>query len=65
MSYYQCGGCTTRRYPFGQGGARRTAEALGVPLLAEVPLEDEICATSDSGQRTCLRTGARAPAHAL
>ena len=53
MSYYECGGCGSRRHPFGHGGARRTAEAMGVPILAEVPLEDDLCAASDAGTRTC------------
>jgi len=59
MSYYECGGCASRRHPFGHGGARRTAEAMGVPLLAEVPLEDDLCAASDAGTRTRAPTERR------
>jgi len=40
----------TRNYIFGEGGARRTAEALGAPFLGEVPLISEIRQTADEGK---------------
>ncbi len=35
---------------FGEGGARRTAEALGVPFLGEIPLDPALRAASDAGK---------------
>ena len=40
----------TRTFLFGEGGARRTAEALGVPFLGEVPIYPEIGTGSDAGE---------------
>ncbi|MFN3325067.1 MAG: Mrp/NBP35 family ATP-binding protein [Bryobacteraceae bacterium] len=39
---------------FGQGGGRRTAEAMGVPLLAELPLVPEIRLGGDTGRPVAL-----------
>jgi ATP-binding protein involved in chromosome partitioning len=41
---------------FGEGGARREAEALGVPLLAEVPIDMALRQAGDTGRP--LTTGA-------
>ncbi len=49
MSYYACPRCGTREDVFGSGGGRREAEALGVELLAEIPLVPEIRASMDRG----------------
>ncbi|HZI89617.1 MAG TPA: Mrp/NBP35 family ATP-binding protein [Candidatus Polarisedimenticolia bacterium] len=49
MSGYICPHCGTRDDIFGQGGATRAAEALGVPLLGEIPLDAAIRKHSDSG----------------
>lgn len=38
-----------RTYIFGQAGARRTAEAAGVPFLGEIPLDVRLRETSDAG----------------
>jgi ATP-binding protein involved in chromosome partitioning len=35
---------------FGSGGGRREAAALGVPLLAEIPLVPEVRACMDRGE---------------
>lgn len=35
---------------FGREGAKRLAEELNVPLLAQIPLVEDICAHADSGQ---------------
>ena len=48
---------TGARLPiFGEGGARREAEALGVPLLAEIPIDMALRQAGDTGQP--LTTGA-------
>jgi ATP-binding protein involved in chromosome partitioning len=49
MSHYVCPRCGTRDEIFGAGGGRREAEALGIPLLAEIPLEPEVRASMDRG----------------
>lgn len=53
-----------RLYPFGQGGARRKAEELGVPFLGEVPLVISLRERGDAGRLRevfDLDTPARAP----
>jgi ATP-binding protein involved in chromosome partitioning len=50
MSYFLCPHCGERSDIFSHGGARREAEALGVPFLGELPLDIEIRETSDSGR---------------
>ena len=49
MSSFVCPHCGTTTHLFGHGGARREAEALGVPFLGEVPLLLDIRLTSDAG----------------
>lgn len=41
-------------YIFGEGGARRLADELGVRLLAEIPLVADICDDADKGEPTSL-----------
>jgi len=50
MSYYICPHCDSRDYIFGQGGASRAAEQLGIPFLGEVPLDLAIRIQSDIGK---------------
>ncbi|GLQ06415.1 iron-sulfur cluster carrier protein ApbC [Sneathiella chinensis] len=49
MSYFLCPSCGDRSDIFGHGGARETAEKLGVDFLGEVPLHMDIRETSDAG----------------
>ena len=49
MSSFACPNCGHESHLFGHGGARREAEALGVPFLGEVPLLLDIRETSDAG----------------
>lgn len=49
MSYFLCPHCGGRTDIFSHGGARKDAEALGVPFLGEVPLDLAIRQTSDAG----------------
>jgi ATP-binding protein involved in chromosome partitioning len=39
----------SRTHPFGQGGGLNTAEKYDVPLLAQVPFDERICAGGDAG----------------
>jgi ATP-binding protein involved in chromosome partitioning len=50
MSMFTCPDCGSSHAIFGHGGARETAEKLGVPFLGEIPLVPRIRETSDSGQ---------------
>lgn len=36
MSYFKCPNCSEPSYIFGKGGARRTAEEMGMTFLGEV-----------------------------
>ena len=47
---------------FGEGGGRKMAETLGLPLLAELPLLTDIRAAADTGTPAALQDG---PAQAL
>jgi ATP-binding protein involved in chromosome partitioning len=49
---------------FGSGGGQRLAEEVGVPLLAQIPLEPGVSAGGDTGQPVALGTGAAAEAFA-
>lgn len=49
MSVFICPHCGKSSNIFGHGGARMTAERLGVPFLGEVPLVPTIRETSDGG----------------
>ena len=49
MSTHICSNCGHEEHVFGHGGVAAEAEKLGVPLLAEVPLDLQIRLASDSG----------------
>jgi len=49
MSYYQAAPDQPPTYIFGRGGGLRLAEALGVPVLGEIPLDTAIREGSDEG----------------
>lgn len=49
MSMYICPSCGHEAHPFGHGGAKAEAEALGVPCLAEIPLTIGIRVQGDAG----------------
>jgi ATP-binding protein involved in chromosome partitioning len=50
MSVYECPECGHIEHVFGEGGGRRTAEELEVPLLGSIPLDAAIVAGGDSGK---------------
>lgn len=43
-----------RYYLFGDGGAKRLAEELGVKLLGQIPLVEDICRQADAGEPIAL-----------
>jgi ATP-binding protein involved in chromosome partitioning len=49
MSVYVCPHCGQESHIFGHGGARKTAKALGVAFLGEIPLVGRIRELSDAG----------------
>jgi len=49
MSVFVCPHCGEASHIFGHGGARATADSLGVSFLGEIPLVPSIRETSDAG----------------
>ncbi|WBU52016.1 Mrp/NBP35 family ATP-binding protein [Paracoccus sp. SCSIO 75233] len=49
MATHICTNCGHEEHIFGHGGVAAEAKALGVPLLAELPLEMDVRTGSDSG----------------
>tara|TARA_R110000868_G_scaffold189695_1_gene432945 strand:- start:136387 stop:137208 length:822 start_codon:yes stop_codon:yes gene_type:complete len=54
MSTFICPDCGTESHIFGHGGAVKAAEELGVPLLAEIPLDLDIRMKTDTGMPVLL-----------
>jgi ATP-binding protein involved in chromosome partitioning len=54
MSYMEVPGTSQRIDIFGEGGGKRTADAMGVPFLGELPLEPQIRIGGDSGRPVAL-----------
>ncbi len=54
MSYFTCPHCDERSEIFSHGGAHDTADKLGVPFMAEVPLKLEIRQKTDNGDQDAL-----------
>jgi len=50
MSYFLCPHCGERTAIFGEGGGRRLAEEMGVPLLGQIPLDPETRKGGDEGR---------------
>ncbi|KAI8851730.1 hypothetical protein BC829DRAFT_415179 [Chytridium lagenaria] len=50
MSFFQCSSCGNKSHVFGYNGAIKKATALGIPILGEIPLHEDICETSDMGR---------------
>ncbi len=53
MSYFDAPG-GDRHYIFGEGGAKRTADRLGVPFMGEIPIDMAIRQGGDSGRPVVL-----------
>ncbi len=50
MSYFVCECCGTRTALFGEGGGRKLAEELEIPLLGEIPLQPAVRTGGDEGK---------------
>ena len=49
MSYISCPDCGKKLYPFGEGKTKEVAEAHGIPLLAQIPIDPAIARECDTG----------------
>ena len=65
MSQFVCPHCGTVSAIFKQGGGRQASERLGVPFLGEIPLDPQVCQTSDAGTPILLRHPESAVAQAF
>jgi ATP-binding protein involved in chromosome partitioning len=65
MSHAVCSCCGERSYPFGRDGGRFLAEELGVPLLAQVPLDEPLRMASDGGTPLVVSDPGAASAQAI
>jgi ATP-binding protein involved in chromosome partitioning len=65
MSVFVCPHCGEKSHIFGHGGARQTAQSLGVPFLGEIPLVPSIRETSDAGIPIVAQSPASAEAQAF
>lgn len=54
MSYYVCKHCGEQENIFGNGGARRAAEELGLAFLGELPLATVIREACDAGEPSAV-----------
>jgi ATP-binding protein involved in chromosome partitioning len=64
MSTHICSKCGHEEHVFGHGGVAREAEKLGVPLLAEIPLDLQIRLASDGGAPITVSAPDSGPAKA-
>ena len=65
MSYFACPHCGERTAIFASGGGQRLADELGLPLLAEIPLQagmPDLSETRRAGGGRAARTSAAAQA---
>jgi ATP-binding protein involved in chromosome partitioning len=64
MSTYICPNCGHEEHLFGHGGVAREAAQIGVPFLAELPLELDTRLAGDAGTPIALGQGPAAAAYA-
>lgn len=65
MSYFQCPSDGKIYHIFGEGGGRKEAEKLGVPLLGQIPIDIEARAGGDNGTPIALQDPASSPTSAI
>ncbi len=63
MSVYKCENCGHEAHIFGHGGVRSEAQKLGVPLLAELPIDLETRVAGDAGTPIAAGEGPAAQAY--
>ncbi|GGB09674.1 Mrp/NBP35 family ATP-binding protein [Allosediminivita pacifica] len=64
MAVFVCPNCGHESHIFGTGGVAAEAEEIGVPLLAQLPIDLETRLGGDSGQPVALGEGPMAEAYA-
>ncbi|MDJ0821300.1 MAG: Mrp/NBP35 family ATP-binding protein [Paracoccaceae bacterium] len=64
MAIYHCEKCGHPAHIFGHGGVAKEAEDLGVPLLAQLPIDLDTRVAGDSGAPVALGDGPMAQAYA-
>lgn len=64
MAVFVCPQCGHEAHIFGHGGVAQEAERIGVPLLAQLPIDLETRLGGDSGQPVAAGSGAMAEAYA-
>lgn len=57
MSYFVCGNCKEKHYPFGTGAMTRLKELYGIENAFEIPMSAEISGSSDTGEPTVVTHG--------
>jgi ATP-binding protein involved in chromosome partitioning len=50
MSMFCCPQCNHTTHIFGHDGAKKKAKELGIEILCDVPLHQDVCTTSDTGK---------------
>jgi ATP-binding protein involved in chromosome partitioning len=50
MALFICPNCKHESHIFGDGGAMRKAQDMGIPFLGDIPLHADICDLSDQGK---------------
>lgn len=54
MSYFNCPHCNEKIDIFGSGGGKKESDALGIPLLGEIPIDPKLREHSDKGKPLVL-----------
>ena len=49
MAYITCPDCRRRLYPFGEGRTEAVAQAHGLPLLGQIPIDPTLARACDAG----------------
>jgi ATP-binding protein involved in chromosome partitioning len=65
MSWFECPHCGEPSSLFGSGGGLRLANELGLPLLAQIPLDPRVYQGGDTGQPIVVAEPDSSPARAL
>jgi ATP-binding protein involved in chromosome partitioning len=64
MSMFHCPECGHEAHIFGHGGVAKEAQTMGVPLLAQLPIDLDTRLGGDGGTPVALGDGAVADAYA-
>jgi len=64
MAVFHCPHCGQPSHPFGHGGVRAEAEALGIPFLGELPLSLDVRIAGDAGTPVAATDAPEAEAYA-